>query len=410
MRSEGLRFAAVAFVCLALGAGIALLLFVELLHAPLSHTIEALEYFLTSGLVSLLVGAVTLLIAARFVPRLGVKVGIASIAGSVAAILNVIYTPLLMFSARSDLYILVTTLLYVLAISLAFAFLVGTSLTRQLRALHDGALRLASGQFGATVEVRGIDEVAGLGRAFNRMSTELGASFERQRRLEEERRNLIAAVSHDLRTPLASIRAMIESLNDGVVSEPEAVQRYLGLIQQETDRLEQLIEDLFELSRIESGDFELRLTSIPVTELVTETVDGLQAQAEKKGVVLQAICRTAVPPLLLDGPRMERVLVNLIQNAVRHTPSGGEVRVEVDGQDGHVQVTVSDTGEGITAEDQPHIFDRFYRGEKSRSRESGGAGLGLAIARGIVEAHRGRIQVESNPGRGSRFIVTLFAL
>jgi signal transduction histidine kinase len=280
-------------------------------------------------------------------------------------------------------------------------------MTRQLAALREGALKVASGELGTRVEVRGADEVADLARSFNRMSEELGQYFERKQQLEQARRDLLAAVSHDLRTPLASIRAMVEAINDRVVTDPDTVQRYLALIQQESQHLGQLIDDLFELSRIESGSLELRLQSIPLPELVAETVEGLRVQAEERGVELSAVCQTGVPTLPLDGPRIQRVLINLIQNAVRHTPAGGEVRVEVAREDGHVRLVVADTGEGIALEDQARIFDQFYRGEKSRSRDSGGTGLGLAIARGIVEAHHGTIRVDSKPGMGARFVVTL---
>jgi signal transduction histidine kinase len=312
-----------------------------------------------------------------------------------------------MFTERSDFDILVITLLYFAAISLAFSVIVPTMTAGQLHELHEGAMKLAAGDFGVRVPVRGTDEVADLAGAFNRMSADLGAAFERERYLEQGRRDLIAAVSHDLRTPLASIRAMIEAINDGVVDDPATVARYHRLIQHESEHLGQLIDDLFELSRIESGNLELRLSSVPLTELVKETVEGLQVRAEEKGIDLHAVYGGQVPVLSLDGPRIQRALVNLIENAVRHTPPGGQVQVEVNRQNGHVQVAVADTGEGIHPDDQPHVFDQFYRGEKSRSRGSGGAGLGLAIARGIVEAHRGTITVESTPGHGSRFVVTL---
>jgi signal transduction histidine kinase len=402
-----LRLGAVAAGCVALGVGIALVLLVELLHTPPSHTVEALKYLVSSAIVSLAVGAAVLLGLSRFLPNLALKIGVASTFASVAAILIVLFTPWMMFTSRNDLYLLLITLIYFVTISIAFAYIIATATTRQLRALHEGAIRVASGEFGAKVDVQGADEVADLAQAFNRMSLELGRHFERERQLEKARRDLIASVSHDLRTPLASIRAMVEAINDGVVSDQETVGRYLGLIQQETQRLGQLIEDLFELSRIESGSLELRLASVPITELVTEAVEGLRIQAEEKGVELEAVCRTDVPVLPLDGPRIQRALVNLIQNAVRHTPPGGQVHVDVGRENGHVRVAVVDTGEGIAPEDQPHVFDQFYRGEKSRSRGSGGAGLGLAIARGIIEAHRGSIRVESSPGKGSRFVVTL---
>jgi len=254
-----------------------------------------------------------------------------------------------------------------------------------------------------------VDEVAELARAFNRMSQELAQSIGKERRLEEERRVLFASISHDLRTPLASIRAMVEAINDRVVTEPLAVQRYLALIQSETEHLGRLIDDLFELARIESGSLELRLQAVPLPALVAETVAGLQLQAHEKGIDLHAEWEGDLPPLAIDGPRMQRVLTNLIQNALRHTPAGGRVDVCVARANGRVMLSVTDSGEGIAAEDRQHVFERFYRGEKSRSRERGGAGLGLAIARGIVEAHHGTIEVASPPGEGARIVITLGA-
>lgn len=401
------RLVAVVSLCFAIGLLLAWVLFVTWLHAPSSHVREALWYLLSSGLISLSVGFAAMYLVTRLVPSLWMKIVIASVIGSVAAIVDVIYTPLLMFAETADKNILIITMLYFLALSCGFAFLVAAFATGQIRALHQGALRLASGQFGTSVRVSGADEIADLATAFNRMSSELGASFERQRQLEQERRDLMAAVSHDLRTPLASVRAMVEAINDGVVTEPEAVHRYLGLIQRETEHLGSLIEDLFELARIESGSMELHLASVPLVELVIEAVDSLRLEADEKGVLLEAVQTGEVPPLALDGPRMQRVFVNLIQNAIRHTPAGGQVQVELGRENGQVAVSVTDTGEGIAAEDRPHVFERFYRGEKSRSRESGGAGLGLAIARGIVEAHQGTIQLENGAERGSRFVIRL---
>jgi signal transduction histidine kinase len=401
------RLVAITAGCFALGAGVALLLFVTWMHAPASHTAAAVRYLLLSGAVSLAAGVAASLIVSRVVPNLGAKIALVCLLGSVVAIVNVVVTPLLMFSERSDFTILVITLLYFAVISLAFASIVGVLITRQIHSLHVAANRLAGGDLHTRVAVEGTDEVADLARTFNRMSGELNVSFEQQRDLERGRRDLIVAVSHDLRTPLASIRAMIEAINDGVITDTGSVQRYMTLIQHETEHLGQLIEDLFELARIEGGNLELRLSSVPLPELVTETVEGMRIQAREKGVELRASCAEDVPALALDGPRMQRVLVNLIQNAVRHTPVGGHVDVRVGRSNGHVELAVADTGEGIAPQDLDHVFEQFYRGEKSRNRGSGGAGLGLAIARGIVEAHRGTIRVESEPGRGSRFVVRL---
>lgn len=225
--------------------------------------------------------------------------------------------------------------------------------------------------------------------------------------MEEERRDLFVSVSHDLRTPLSSIRAMIEAINDGVVHEPDAVNRYLHLVQRETEHLGHLIDDLFELARIESGNVDLQVSTVPLAELVTETVDSMRVHAQDRGINLYLKCDENLQPLTLDGPRMQRVLVNLIDNALRHTPAGGEVRVDLAQHGGRIELAVTDTGEGIAPDDQRRVFDRFYRAEKSRSRDTGGAGLGLAIARGLVEAQGGNIDVDSEPGKGARFVVRL---
>ncbi len=393
--------------CLIGGLAISWLLFVILLQAPPSHVLAAVRYLAITGIISLLAGTMGILVIERYVPRLGLKIGIATIFFSAAAVINMIVTPLMMFKEHSDFVILSVTLLYFLIISLAFATLVATLTTRQVKALRQASARLAGGDFATRVPIHGSDEVAELVRAFNGVASELGASFARRRQLEQARQDLIAAVSHDLRTPLASIHAMIEAINDGVVTDPEGVQRYLRLVQGETEQLGALIDDLFEVSRIESGTIELRLSSVPLDELVMETVEGLRVGAEDKGVAIEAFCQEAMPPLALDGPRIQRVLANLVENAIRHTPSGGSIRVEVAQTNGQVQLAVTDTGEGIALEDQPRVFDQFFRSEKSRSRAAGGAGLGLAIARGIVEAHHGSIRVESAPERGARFVVEL---
>ena len=402
-----LRMVAIVLGCFLVACALAVFLFVEWLHAPHSHVVAALEYLGLSGLLSLGLGTLAVLAAARWAPRLGMKIAVASLFGGAVAIINVLVTPLLMFQEASDRTILVITLLYFFVLSLAFAALVAAITTRRLAALHAGALRLASGDLGTRVEIQGADEVADLGRAFNRMSNDLDLAFERERRMESERRELLAAVSHDLRTPVASIRAMSEAMIDGVVTDEDSIRLYLGRIRHQTERLGSLIDDLFEIARIDSGNLELRLAPIPVGELVTDTVGALSVRAEEKGIDLTISCDDDLPSLALDGPRMQRVITNLVENAVRHTPPGGHVSVGVQRQNGHVEVAVEDTGEGISSDDQPHVFDRFFRGERSRSRDTGGAGLGLAIARGIVEAHRGSLLMQSEPGKGSRFVVRL---
>jgi signal transduction histidine kinase len=406
MRST-VNIAAIVAGCFVAAIALAMLLLVVWLHAPAAHVLTALRYLGFAGAASLGVGTLALLAAARWAPTLSVKIAIASLFATAVGVVNVLIMPLLMFQEASDRIILVITLLYFFVLSIAFTALVAVITTRRLEALHTGALRLAGGDLSTRVHLDGQDEVADLGRAFNRMSEDLERSFSRQQHMEVARRELVAAVSHDLRTPVASIRAMTEALIDGVVADPETSSEYLRRIRRETERLGSLIDDLFEMARIESGSLELRLSEVPVGELVVETVQSLRAQADDKGVDLTVRCVGEVPTLTLDGPRMQRVIANLVDNALRHTPRGGSVSVEVKGETGHVAVTIADTGEGIAVDDQTRIFDRFYRGEKSRSRETGGVGLGLAIARGIVEAHRGSLKLWSTPGEGATFVVDL---
>ena len=243
------------------------------------------------------------------------------------------------------------------------------------------------------------------------MVQQLEHSQVQRERLEASRRELIAAVSHDLRTPLASIRTMIEALNDGVVSDPETISRYLHTVQNETHHLTTLIDDLFELSQIDAGALKLHLEPTSLADLVSDALEAMAAQAHKKNVHLQGQVEGTPHRLPLDAARMQRVLDNLIQNAIRHTPSDGTVTLTVRGEPNSVQLTVSDTGEGIRESDLPHVFDRFYRGEPARTRDSqsvaSGVGLGLAIARGIVEAHGGTISAMSAPGEGATFRVVL---
>ena len=223
------------------------------------------------------------------------------------------------------------------------------------------------------------------------MATQLELSAGMREETEHARRDLIAAVSHDLRTPLASLRALAEALRDGVVDDPEGVQRYLGLMVGETERLDRLINDLFELSRLESGALRLDLAPSPVQDLVSEVLERMTAQAGQKGLRLVGEVVGEPLPVLIDSQQFTRALLNLIQNAIRHTPADGSVVVGARCVGTTVELEVRDTGEGIEVDDLPRIFDRFYRGDPARTREAG-AGLGLAIARGIVEAHGGMIR------------------
>ena len=221
------------------------------------------------------------------------------------------------------------------------------------------------------------------------------------------RRNLIAWAGHDLRTPLASIQALVEALADGLVEDPAMQQRYLRTAQRDIQSLSLLIDDLFDLAQFDAGALELSLQPVDLNDLISDTVNRFAEVAARKGVALSGHAAAGADLVRVDVQKIERVLANLIANAIRHTPAGGDVRVQARRQGAVTLVEVIDTGEGIAADDLHYIFDQFYRGEKSRSHATGGSGLGLAIAKRIVEAHGGEIGVESEAGQGARFWFTL---
>ena len=221
------------------------------------------------------------------------------------------------------------------------------------------------------------------------------------------RADLIAWVSHDLQTPLTSIRAIVEALEDGVVDEPAMVKRYLRTAQRDVRSLSVLIDDLFQMAQLDTGGIPLDRAESSLSDLISDTLESFSELALRQGVKLEGSVDANVDPVTMDTQRIGRVLNNLIGNALRHTPTGGHVEIRARRTASGVEVSVSDTGDGIHAEDIPHVFESFYRGDKSRSRTTGGAGLGLAISRGIVQAHGGEITVHSKVGSGSQFIFTL---
>ncbi len=221
--------------------------------------------------------------------------------------------------------------------------------------------------------------------------------------LEFWRRDLVANVSHELRTPLTSIRGFVEAILDGTISDPEAQRHYLEVIHRETVRLSRLIRELLDLAQMEARKTVWELHPIEVSELINRVLFKLQPQLEQHRISVKVRIPSALPLMLANEDRMEQVLTNLIENAVRYSPPGKEVNITASSQDGVIQVTVADEGPGIPEEDLPHIWERFHRVEKSRSRSLGGTGLGLAIVKQIVEAHGGRVGVESTPNQGSAF-------
>ncbi len=411
IRSQSL-FLVVALGGLVVALAVALISALLVMNAQEKDIQELTRFLLVSGVASILLGAVGFRLGlSRRVPSLSITIALVYLVGVAVVALNVIYTSVNMFlSKQHDLLLLTILLIFSAVISLFFAIFLSQSLVSRLRALLGVARQVAGGDLTARVEVNSRDEIGELSTEFNGMVERLREMQEQRAKLEASRRELIAAVSHDLRTPLASMRAMIEALNDGVVTDSDTVQRYLNTIQSETQHLATLIDDLFELSQIDAGALKLHLEPTSLADLVSDALESMSPQAEKKKVKLEGQVEGEMPRVPLDAPRMQRVLYNLIQNAIRHTPQDGTITLTVRGATDGVELTVMDSGEGIPETDLPHIFDRFYRGERARTRESQhgpGAGLGLAIAKGIVEAHGGSISATSEPGQGAIFHVML---
>ncbi len=293
---------------------------------------------------------------------------------------------------------LILALLAAGAVAIPVSLLLSRGVTAPVRVLTAASRRIAEGHFSERVGSGGADELGLLAGSFNSMAEKL-------EQVEAMRRQLIGDVSHELRTPLTAIKGSMEGLIDGVLpASPETFQQ----IHQEADRLSRLVDDLQELSRVEAGAYSLDVRSTPVEALVQSTLKRLGPQAKSKGIDLHADLATGLPAVQADPDRIAQVLTNLIGNALQYTPEGGRVIISAAAQGGEVRVSVADTGIGIPAEHLPHLFTRFYRVDKSRSRASGGgSGIGLTIARHLVEAHGGQIWAESEQGQGAAFHFTL---
>lgn len=271
-------------------------------------------------------------------------------------------------------------------------------IVRPIQAMQAASRRIAEGRYDERVQVVGEDELAQLAQSFNQMVEQLAQT-------EMRRRQLIGDVAHELRTPLSGIKSVLEGLQDGVL--PAEAGTFFDL-QREVSRLQRLVQDLEELSKAEAGQIPLELEATNPAKLVRTAVDRLVLQFEDKGVQLYTELPADLPSIQTDSTRMTQVFLNLLGNALHYTPSGGQVTVRAWADACAVYVAIQDTGIGLSPEHMRHVFERFYRVDKSRARTGGGSGIGLTIARHWVEAHQGELTVASpGPGQGSTFTVIL---
>ncbi|MCA1712917.1 MAG: HAMP domain-containing histidine kinase [Actinobacteria bacterium] len=313
-----------------------------------------------------------------------------------------------MFLSPHDLRVLLAVTAVAAGLATVTAVVLGRDVAAGSRALSAAAAGLSDGTYRSPA-VRLPAELAALDRALSEMSIRLAGAWERERTMEASRRELVSWMSHDLRTPLAGIRAMAEALEDAVVDDPVTIDRYHRKIRSEADRLAQMVDDLFELSRINASALHLDLQVLELDDLLSDAVASVQPVADRAGVTVHAEAPVDVPAVRGSVPELARVMNNLLANAVRHTPAGGSIRVCARRDGTTAVVTVDDECGGIPADDLPRLFDVSFRGTAARTPDGdGGAGLGLAIVRGFVEAHRGTVAIE-NRGSGCRAEVRLEA-
>lgn len=286
-------------------------------------------------------------------------------------------------------------------------YLLSSGITAPILGLRQAAQHMAKGDLDVRVRIQSHDELGQLAQSLNSMAQELRQRLEDQHRLDQARTDFVANVSHELKTPLTLIKGYIETLQDKAISDPERARRFMAIINEHADRLGHIVDDLLSIGELESSKNSLERRPTDFKKLIDEVVLGFGYAVTKKGHTLNVTSagRDFVAPV--DAQKIEQVLVNLIDNAVKYTPERGQIDIHLAEDETQLVITVRDNGIGIPSVDAGRVFERFYRVDKARSRELGGTGLGLGIAKHIVLAHKGSIELDSQPGKGTVFTVKL---
>jgi signal transduction histidine kinase len=328
------------------------------------------------------------------------------VATAVAVILaSVLAAAELMFVSNHDALMISAIVLGAALVALRAAHVASSRLVAEVASIRDVLRAVGTGQRETRAHAGAACELAELAGAANTMIEQLASEEQRRDAADSARRNLVASISHDLRTPMTSLRLMVDAIEDDLV-DADTLARYLATMRTHLAALGSMIDDLFELSRLQAGDLEWSMRQVELGELVEETVAAMRVEAEAKGVAVAAELPRFLRPARGDPEKLQRVLFNLIRNAIHHTPADGSVTVRAEPAGEWVEVEVADTGDGIAAAARERVFEPFVRGEASRPQ--GGVGLGMAISRAIVEAHGGRIWVaDSDVGTRVRFVIPM---
>jgi signal transduction histidine kinase len=284
-------------------------------------------------------------------------------------------------------------------VSVVLVYILSRRLSKPLKQIRDAAKVIAGGEFRKRLNIHSNDEIGELAASFNQMVVAL-------QNLEEMRRGFIANVSHELRTPMTSVRGFVEGILDGTIPQ-EKHREYLMVVRDEVNRLNRLVNDLLDLAKLEAGEMKLTLRNFDINELIRRCIIKLEALITEKDISIEADFEDEEILVNADSDAIERVVINLLHNAIKFTPEKGKIHFKTERQKDRIQISIEDTGVGIDPEEIPMIWDRFYKSDKSRGRDKTGTGLGLAIVKNIINEHKQDIQVESEPGKGTRFVFTL---
>jgi signal transduction histidine kinase len=398
--------------CLVLAAGLAAsLVIAQIALRPSANELVSLAMLL-AGTAGAALATWLLLLRTSFASRWGLygQAFLGSVIGGVFGLLSILVIAQQMFISTShDLWVLAATLAFSLAIMTAFSFSVATSVVNRVDQIASMIRSLSGGQRGSPGRVLK-NELEILHQDVARLSQLLREAELERTALELERRHLTASISHDLRTPVASVKAIAEALAGDVLESNEERQSYLHLLQREIERLSRMIHDLFDLARLDAGSLKLDRRRIQLDDIVLDVLEGMRPLASGLGVSLEFTSDDGLPDILVDGNRIERVVSNLLRNAIEHSPAGSAIHLRLITDEDGVCLSVTDEGPGVESAATSRVWERFYRGDGSRKRlPSGGdgAGLGLAIVQGFVKAHGGSVGLVSKAGEGSTFRIHL---
>jgi signal transduction histidine kinase len=391
----------VRWAVLLLATGAAAAATVTALTHGASHALAAAAFFAACGAPVLVLSH--LLVRSR--QRVGslsqqFAAGVALVFGLVLAGVGAV--ALLMLVSPGDAFLLATLLAFAAALAVYCSWLLTRGIRDDVETVRDALRAVGEGEGArASFETGGRDEIADLARAAEEMSLRLAEHEARRDASERARRDLIAAISHDLRTPLTSLQLLAQGIDDGLL-DPRGGEGYPEEISVHVASLTAMVDDLFELTRLEAGDIQWSMQRVHLDELVGETVEAMRAQAAARGIEVETRVPDGLDPAEANPEKLQRVFFNLIQNAIRHTPADGSVTVAAETHGATIEIEVADTGSGVPVDDRERVFEPFFRGDASRA--SGGSGLGLSICRAIIEVHGGRIWLDdAAPGTRVRF-------